>query len=66
MRVFILGGYGKVGLPTSMLLAQSTMVTEIAVVGRSLERAGKAAREIGEKAIAIRRRQRGLRTSEDA
>ena len=31
------------------LLAQSDLVTEIAIVGRSLERARKAAREIGEK-----------------
>jgi len=48
-----LGGYGKVGLPAIKLLAQSDLVTEIAIVGRSLERAEKAATEIGEKAIAV-------------
>jgi len=53
MKVFALGGYGKTGFPALKLLAQSDLVTEIAVVGRSLERADKAAKEIGEKAIAI-------------
>jgi len=53
MKVFALGGYGKVGLPAIKLLAQSDLVTEIAVVGRSLERAEKAITEIGEKAIAV-------------
>ena len=53
MKVFALGGYGKVGFPAIKLLAQSDLVTEIAIVGRSLERAEKAATEIGEKAIAV-------------
>jgi len=53
MKVFALGGYGKVGLPANMLLAQSDQVSEIAIVGRNLELAEKAATEIGEKAIAI-------------
>ncbi len=53
MKVFALGGYGKVGLPAIKLLAQSDLVTEIAIVGRSQELAEKAAREIGEKAIAV-------------
>jgi saccharopine dehydrogenase-like NADP-dependent oxidoreductase len=53
MKVFALGGYGKVGLAAIKLLAQSDLVTEIAIVGRSLERAEKAATEIGEKAIAV-------------
>lgn len=53
MKVFALGGYGKVGLPAIKLLAQSDLVTEIAIAGRSLEHAEKAAREIGEKAIVI-------------
>jgi hypothetical protein len=53
MKVFALGGYGKVGLPAIKLLAQSDLVTEIAVVGRNLERAEKAAREIGDKAVAV-------------
>jgi saccharopine dehydrogenase-like NADP-dependent oxidoreductase len=53
MKVFALGAYGEVGLPAIKLLAQSDLVTEIAVVGRSLERAEKAAREIGEKGVAV-------------
>ena len=53
MKIFTLGGYGKVGLPANKLLAQTDLVTEIAIVGRNLERAEKAATEIGEKAIAI-------------
>jgi len=53
MKIFALGGYGKVGLPAIKLLAQSDLVTEIAIVGRSLEHAEKAATEIGEKGIAV-------------
>ncbi len=53
MRVFALGGYGKVGFQAIKLLAQSDLVTEIAIVGRSLNRAEEAATEIGEKAIAV-------------
>ena len=53
MKVFALGGYGKVGLPAAKLLAQSHLVTGIAIAGRSLERAAKAATEIGGKAIAV-------------
>ena len=39
MKVFALGGCGKVGLPAIKLLAASDLVTEIAVAGRNLERA---------------------------
>jgi len=53
MKVFALGGYGKVGLPANKLLANTDQVTEIAIVGRNLELAEKAAAEIGNKAIAI-------------
>jgi hypothetical protein len=53
MKIFALGGYGIVGLPATKLLAQSDLVTEIAIAGRSLEHAEKAATEIGEKAIAV-------------
>ena len=58
MRIFALGGYGKVGLPAIKLLAGSDLVTEIAIAGRSQERAEKAATELaalerGEKALAI-------------
>ena len=49
MKVLALGGYGKVGLPAIKLLAQSDLVTEIAVAGRNMERAEKAAAEIGSK-----------------
>jgi hypothetical protein len=54
MKVFALGGYGKVGLAAIQLLAQSDMVTEIAIAGRNLDRAQKATTEIGEKAVAVR------------
>lgn len=53
MKVFVLGGYGKTGFPAIELLAQSDLVTGIAVVGRSQERAKEAATEMGEKAIAV-------------
>ena len=53
MRVFALGGYGKVGFPAIKLLAQSDLATEIAIAGRSLERAEEAATAIGEKATAV-------------
>jgi len=53
MRVFALGGYGKVGLPAIKLLAGSDLVAEIAIAGRNQERAEEAAAEIGEKAIAV-------------
>jgi hypothetical protein len=54
MKVFALGGYGKAGLPAAKLLAQSDLITEIAVAGRNLERAEAAAAEIGPKATAVR------------
>jgi len=54
MKVFLLGGYGKAGLPAAKLLAQSDLITEIAVAGRNLERAETAADEIGRKAVAVR------------
>ena len=54
MKVFALGGSGKVGLPAIKLLAASDLVTEIAVAGRDLERAEQAAGEIGAKGIAVR------------
>jgi hypothetical protein len=54
MKVFALGGYGKVGLAAVKLLAQSDLVTEIAIAGRNLERAEGVATEIGVKAIALR------------
>ena len=53
MKVFALGGYGKVGLAAIKLLAQSDLVTGIAVAGRNLERAEEAAAEIGEKGTAV-------------
>lgn len=53
MKAFVLGGYGKVGFPAMKLIAQSDLITEVAVAGRNLERIEKAAREIGEKAIAV-------------
>ena len=53
MKVFALGGCGKVGFPAIKLLAQSDLVTEIAIVGRSPDRVEKVATEIGKKAIAV-------------
>ena len=53
MKVFALGGYGKVGLAAVKLLAQSDSITEIAIAGRNQERAEEAATEIGAKAIAV-------------
>ena len=53
MRVFALGGYGKVGFPAVELLAQSDLITGIAIAGRSLGSAEKAAAAIGQKAIAV-------------
>jgi len=53
LRVFALGGYGKVGFPAIRLFAQNDLVAEIAIVGRSQEREKKVATEIGEKAIAV-------------
>ena len=52
MKVFALGGYGKVGMQAIKLLAQSDLITTIAVAGRNIARAEEAAIEIGEKAIA--------------
>jgi len=53
MKVFVLGGYGKTGLPAIKLLAKSDLVSKIAVAGRNLDRAEEAAKEVGEKAIAV-------------
>ena len=53
MKVFVLGGSGKVGVGAIRLLAQSELVSEIAVAGRSLERAEQVAAEAGEKAVAV-------------
>lgn len=53
MKVFALGGYGKTGIEAVKLLAKSDLITEIAIVGRNLERAEKTALEIGEKATAV-------------
>jgi len=53
MKVFMLGGYGAVGLPSAKLLVESDLVSEIALAGRSVERAQQAAAEIGDKAKAV-------------
>ena len=53
MKVFVLGGYGKTGLPAINMLAKSDLVSEIAVAGRNMEKAVQAAAVAGEKAIAI-------------
>ncbi len=53
MKVFILGGYGAVGLPSAEMLAKSDLVTEIVLAGRNMERAELAAAEIGDKVRAV-------------
>ena len=53
MKVFVSGGYGKAGILATQLLAASGSITQIAVVGRDLERAEKAAAELGEMAITV-------------
>jgi saccharopine dehydrogenase-like NADP-dependent oxidoreductase len=53
MRVFALGGYGKVGLPAIKLLAESDLVTEIAICGRNSHLAEAAVNKIGKKALAV-------------
>ncbi|MGB2895445.1 MAG: saccharopine dehydrogenase NADP-binding domain-containing protein [Anaerolineales bacterium] len=53
MKVFMLGGYGAVGLPGAKLLVESDLVSEIALAGRNFEFAQQAAAEIGDKAVAV-------------
>jgi hypothetical protein len=53
MKVFVLGGYGAVGLTCAELLVEIELVSEIALAGRSVERAKQAAAKIGDKARAV-------------
>jgi hypothetical protein len=53
MKVFALGGYGAVGLPSAEMLAECDLISEIALAGRSLEHAEQAAAKIGDKARAV-------------
>ncbi len=53
MRVFALGGYGASGLPATQLLADSDLISEIALAGRNLDRAVQIAKGIGDKATAV-------------
>jgi len=53
MKVFMLGGYGGVGILSSELLAKSDLVSEIALAGRNMERAKQAVADIGDKAQAV-------------
>jgi saccharopine dehydrogenase-like NADP-dependent oxidoreductase len=53
VNVFVLGGYGKVGLPAAKLLAQSERISAITVAAGNLERAKKAVEEIGQKATVV-------------
>jgi len=53
MRVFALGGYGTYGMVAMRLLAESDLVTEIALAGRTLKRGEQAAAQLGEKATAV-------------
>ncbi len=54
MRVFVLGGYGTYGLPATELLADSDLISEIALAGRNEDRAGQIAAKIGDKATVVR------------
>ncbi|MCK5054061.1 MAG: saccharopine dehydrogenase NADP-binding domain-containing protein [Anaerolineales bacterium] len=53
MKVFLLGGYGAVGLPSAKLLVESELVSEITLAGRSVERGQQAVAEIGDKVKAV-------------
>lgn len=53
MKVFVLGGYGNVGIPVIQLLATNDRIAQIAVAGRDSERAERAAAELGEVAVAV-------------
>lgn len=53
MKVFLLGGYGAVGTTTAQIFAGSDLVSEIAIAGRSLERAESTARALGAKGKAV-------------
>ena len=50
MKVFALGGYGAVGLTVAELLAESDLVSEIALAGRSKECVEQTAKYFGDKA----------------
>ena len=53
MKVFALGGYGKVGLAAIKLLSKYDLVSEIAIAGRNQELAEKAAEAIGKKGFSV-------------
>jgi hypothetical protein len=53
MKIFVLGGYGTTGFDITMMLAESDLVTHIAIGGRNFEKAEQTAAEIGEKVIAV-------------
>lgn len=53
-KVFALGGAGEFGRESSAKLAACDLVAEIVIAGRDLERAERFARELGDKASAVR------------
>ena len=53
MKVLVLGGAGHVGWPAAQILATSDLVSEVVVGGRDLERAERAASELGPKASPV-------------
>ena len=53
MRVFAPGGYGTYGRLATELLADSDLISEIALAGRPVDRAGQIAAEIGGKATVV-------------
>ena len=52
-KVFALGGAGGVGRGTARILAESDLVTEIAIASRTAESAARIATEIGDKATPL-------------
>lgn len=53
MKVLLLGGYGQFGLPTARQLVRYDFIDEVVLAGRSLDKARKAASDVGSKATAL-------------
>jgi len=54
VRVLVLGGYGTFGKHVAKNLCVSDLVDEVVIAGRNLDAAEKLARELGDKAEAVR------------
>jgi hypothetical protein len=53
MKIFMLGGYGAVGMPAARLLVENELVSRVTLAGRHLEKARQAAAQLGAKANAV-------------